>query len=32
MTFSRCLDCDATFSTYKRDQHQCQTDKETDRG
>lgn len=23
MTFSRCLRCNATFSSYKRDQHQC---------
>ena len=23
MTFSRCVRCDATFNTSKRDQHQC---------
>lgn len=24
MTFSRCTRCNATFSSYKRDQHQCE--------
>lgn len=28
MTFSRCLRCNATFSSYKRDEHQCQTDQQ----
>lgn len=28
MTFSRCVRCDATFNTSKRDQHQCQTDQQ----
>lgn len=33
MTFSRCIHCDETFSSYKRDEHTCQTnDKEADRG
>ena len=24
MTFSRCIRCDATFNTSKRDQHECE--------
>lgn len=23
MTFSRCLRCNASFSSYKREEHQC---------
>lgn len=30
MTFSRCLRCDATFSSYKRGEHQCNNDQRKD--